>query len=231
MSLSHSHTIRKIYYKGYPRSEPYERIDHPHHVGLWFNFGNVNGLDFWNNSSAIAPERKKEYGSIRLDSIIEMNSSKGELTTLSSWVDYQEDKLLSEKTTYIFSGVGNEYRFIERISQLTAEQVVTFKSDKEGFFGLRVDRAFETPEDKPVKRLDASGKPAEEPFIYNEGVNGVYRNHEGLTGEAEVWGNRNPGLHCVPKKRGRSLPSSYWITRKTLIIRDGRMRADTDYFR
>eukprot|EP01051_Picozoa_sp_SAG22_P008244 SAG22_NODE_617_length_8527_cov_70.297342_1_plen_443_part_10 len=23
-----------------------ERVDHPHHVGLWFNFGNVNGLDF-----------------------------------------------------------------------------------------------------------------------------------------------------------------------------------------
>ena len=25
---------------------PGERIDHPHHVGLWFNYGDVNGLDF-----------------------------------------------------------------------------------------------------------------------------------------------------------------------------------------
>ena len=42
--------------RGYPIDpQPYERIDHPHHMGLWFNFGDVNGLDFWNNSSAIAP--------------------------------------------------------------------------------------------------------------------------------------------------------------------------------
>src|SRR5882757_6247314 len=33
-----------------------ERVDHPHHAGLWFNYGNVNGFDFWNNSEAIKPE-------------------------------------------------------------------------------------------------------------------------------------------------------------------------------
>jgi hypothetical protein len=33
-------------------------LDHPHHIGLWFNYENVNGLDFWNNSFAIAPEKK-----------------------------------------------------------------------------------------------------------------------------------------------------------------------------
>ena len=27
-----------------------ERVDHPHHVGIWFNHGEVNGLDFGNNS-------------------------------------------------------------------------------------------------------------------------------------------------------------------------------------
>src|SRR3982751_4889672 len=27
-----------------------ERVDHPHHVGIWFNYGNANGFDFWNNS-------------------------------------------------------------------------------------------------------------------------------------------------------------------------------------
>src|SRR5262245_13653058 len=26
-----------------------ERADHPHHVSVWFNYGNVNGVDFWNN--------------------------------------------------------------------------------------------------------------------------------------------------------------------------------------
>ena len=34
-----------------------ERQDHPHHAGLWFNYGNVNGFDFWNNSDAITGDR------------------------------------------------------------------------------------------------------------------------------------------------------------------------------
>src|SRR5262245_22940598 len=42
--------------RGYPL-EPLqgERVDHPHQVGLWFTYGDVNGLDFWNNSEAIKP--------------------------------------------------------------------------------------------------------------------------------------------------------------------------------
>ncbi|MEI9954727.1 MAG: DUF6807 family protein [Ferruginibacter sp.] len=38
---------------------PGERTDHPHHTGIWLNYESVNGLDFWNNSTAIAPEKKK----------------------------------------------------------------------------------------------------------------------------------------------------------------------------
>src|SRR5260370_30430308 len=36
--------------RGYPlEPRPGERVDHPHHAGMWFNYGNVNGFDFWNN--------------------------------------------------------------------------------------------------------------------------------------------------------------------------------------
>ena len=45
--------------RGYPLEPlPDERVDHPHHAGLWFNYGNVNGFDFWNNSDAIKPEQR-----------------------------------------------------------------------------------------------------------------------------------------------------------------------------
>src|SRR5688500_17669895 len=27
-----------------------EATDHPHHLGSWLNYGNVGGVDFWNNS-------------------------------------------------------------------------------------------------------------------------------------------------------------------------------------
>src|ERR1051326_8392514 len=43
-----------------PRSG--ERVDHPHQVGLWLNSGNVNGLDFWNNSDAIAAKDAPKMG-------------------------------------------------------------------------------------------------------------------------------------------------------------------------
>lgn len=40
--------------RGFPIDpKPGERVDHPHHMGHWFNYGDVNGLDFWNNSDAI----------------------------------------------------------------------------------------------------------------------------------------------------------------------------------
>ena len=41
-----------------------ERIDHPHHVGLWFNHGDVNGFDFWNNSDDITGDRVPKMGTI-----------------------------------------------------------------------------------------------------------------------------------------------------------------------
>src|SRR5690606_40239736 len=52
--------------RGWPLDpRPGERVDHPHHVGMWLNYGDVNGLDFWNNSPSIAAEKKDRYGTIR----------------------------------------------------------------------------------------------------------------------------------------------------------------------
>ncbi len=35
-----------------------ERTDHAHQIGNWFNYGNVNGLDFWGNGAREALIRK-----------------------------------------------------------------------------------------------------------------------------------------------------------------------------
>src|SRR3954471_12835435 len=66
-----------------------ERTDHPHHVGLWFTYESVNGLDFWNNSSAISQERKHLYGSIKHQKVLSSKAKgdRAELQTLSHWVD------------------------------------------------------------------------------------------------------------------------------------------------
>jgi hypothetical protein len=59
-----------------PRSG--ERFDHPHHIGLWFNYGDVNGLDFWNNSAAIPASEKSKYGHIVHKSIKSISSGNEE---------------------------------------------------------------------------------------------------------------------------------------------------------
>ena len=68
--------------RGYPlEPRPGERVDHPHHAGMWFNYGNVNGFDFWNNSDAIKPEGRSKMGSIYQKKIVSTKSGadQGEL--------------------------------------------------------------------------------------------------------------------------------------------------------
>jgi hypothetical protein len=187
--------------RGYPLNpKPFERTDHPHHVGLWLNFGDVNGLDFWNNSFAVKPENKHNYGSIKFKKIIEMNSNTGTLVTASDWVDINNSILLNEKSTFKFNE-DNGVRIIERTTELTAQKEVVFTENKEGMLGLRMDRAFEEPADKPGRFLDAHGKFTEVPVLNNEGVNGVYRNMERISG-GDVWGKRSPWVALRGEKEG-----------------------------
>ena len=61
--------------RGFPLEQrPGERVDHPHHAGLWFNYENVNGIDFWNNSDAIKPENAPKMGTILHRSIASAKS-------------------------------------------------------------------------------------------------------------------------------------------------------------
>lgn len=195
----------KFITRGFPLNpRPFERTDHPHHVGLWFNFGDVNKLDFWNNSYSIKSEDKHKYGSILFEKIVEANDKKGRLVILSNWVDSNKNILLSEKTTYIFGGLKNDIRTIERISELTAKQKVTFTENKEGLLGLRLDRAFEEPTKKAETFLDANGNVTETPVLNNDGVNGIYRNAEGLT-EGDVWGKRSKWVALKANKEGETI--------------------------
>lgn len=190
--------------RGFPLNpRPFERVDHPHHVGLWFNFGDVNGLDFWNNSFAIKPADKPKYGTVKFKKIVSENAKKGELVTSSEWVDVNNNVLLNEETTFTFSGTGYQ-RSIQRTSKLTAVQPVTFTENKEGLIGLRMDRAFEEPATKAEKFLDANGIETEVPVLNNAGVNGVYRNAEGIKGAA-VWSKRSPWVALRADKEGEIL--------------------------
>jgi hypothetical protein len=84
--------------RGWPMDpRPGERVDHPHHVGMWFNYGDVNGHDFWNNSTDIGPEHKGPFGTIVHTGVKSMKSGKdqGELTVTANWLD-KDGKVMVE---------------------------------------------------------------------------------------------------------------------------------------
>lgn len=176
--------------RGFPyEPRPFERVDHPHHAGLWLNYGDVNGLDFWNNSYAITETEKHKYGSIHHDQIGQMDEDKGMLSVKSYWRTPEGVDLLEETTEFVFSEEG-ETRTIDRKTRLTALQDVSFKDNKEGMIGIRVTRELELPSDKPAEYTDAEGNVTEVKVMNNEGISGNYYSSEGLSG-AEVWGTRN----------------------------------------
>jgi len=178
--------------RGFPLEPmPGERVDHPHHVGFWFNYGDVNGLDFWNNSDSIDVDKRDRYGTIVHSEItrVESGNDKAELGVKMNWNAPDGKTLLVEETTFVIRADGNE-RTIDRITKLTAQdEQVNFDDNKEGMIAIRVTRALEHPSDEPEIFTDASGNPTEVPTLNNEGVNGLYYNSEGDEG-GDCWGKR-----------------------------------------
>ncbi|MDR7128264.1 hypothetical protein J2X69_000592 [Algoriphagus sp. 4150] len=185
--------------RGWPITpRPGERVDHPHHLGLWFNYGDVNGLDFWNNSSDI--KDKTNYGHIAHKSIKSVKSGKeeGVLEVSMDWMNSKGEVLLTENTTFIFRGKDDQ-RSIDRIATLTAPNgEVKLTDNKEGMLGLRTARQLEHPSDKPEIFTDASGKATDVPTMNNEGITGMYLSSKGVEGH-DVWGTRGEWVSLTGK--------------------------------
>jgi hypothetical protein len=145
-----------------------ERVDHPHHAGMWFNHGDVNGFDFWNNSDDVTGERAKKMGTIHHRRIVEAKGGddRGQLSVETEWIDGAGTPLIREQTQFVFRGSGDA-RSIDRITTLTAlAHKVLFRDNKEGTFGMRVASELEQPA-------------------------GLYVSSDGKKGDA-VWGTRGP---------------------------------------
>jgi hypothetical protein len=193
--------------RGYPfATRAGERVDHPHHVGMWLNYESVNGFDFWNNSTAIKDRSK--YGTIKHTGITQTNGGYGKanLSVTADWIDTdgKGSTLLKEKTTYIFHAKGNQ-RIIDRITTLTAlGETVVFKDVKDGFFAIRVARELEHPSDKPDIFVDANGIETKVDKLDNTGITGNYHSSEGLEGD-NVWSTRGKWVNLAGKIKGEDI--------------------------
>ena len=176
--------------RGYPLApRDGERVDHPHHAGMWFNYGNVNGFDFWNNSDAIKPEGRDKMGTIHHQKMVSAKSgaTKGELVVDSLWTTGTNKDVLNQTTKYVFWQSGDA-RYIDMTITLTALDKVVFHDDKEGLLGIRVAHFLESATEKGGIFNDASGKPTKVESTM-PGATGVYMTSEGVKGDA-VWSTR-----------------------------------------
>jgi hypothetical protein len=161
--------------RGFPlEPQPNDSKDHPHHIGLWLNYGDVGGADFWGNSAAIRKQPPgPKHGSIVHRSVDEAKGGpgKGELAVTAEWVMPDGKPALREKTRFTFAA-GDGRMAIDRVATLTATAApVPFPDNKEGMFALRLARSLEHP----------GGK--------NPEGTGSYRSSEGKVGD-DVWGTR-----------------------------------------
>ncbi|CAN5546842.1 hypothetical protein BH11BAC3_BH11BAC3_22370 [soil metagenome] len=176
--------------RGFPMNpKPGEPTDHPHHLGLWFNFENVNGLDFWNNSFAIPAAKKSQYGWIKTDVILEIkDGNTGLLSYHANWTNQQKDVLLEETTIFEFSGDAHQ-RIIDRITTLKANTEVTFNDAKDGMLGLRVAHELQMPSLKDEKFTDDKGNVTIVKKSADNVASGNYLTSEGKQGD-DAWSTR-----------------------------------------
>ncbi|MBC7400819.1 MAG: PmoA family protein [Mucilaginibacter sp.] len=171
-----------------------DATDHPHHIGLWFNYENLNGLDFWNNSYAIPAAKKSQYGWIRTDKVLETkNGTTGSLTYHANWTNQAKEVILEETTRFEFSGTGSQ-RVIDRITTLKAVMDAKFNDAKDGMLGLRLAHELQMPTKEDQKFTDDKGivtvvKGGTDPL-----ANGNYLTSAGKEGDA-AWSTR--GVWCL----------------------------------
>lgn len=166
-----------------------EPTDHPHHIGLWFNFENLNGLDFWNNSYAIPKEKKNLYGWVRTDKLLETASGKtGVLVYHANWTNQQKQVIVEETTRFEFSGTQNQ-RTIDRITTLKADTEAVFKDAKDGLLGFRLAHELQIPATEDQKFTDNKGNVTLVKGGTDKVANGNYLTSEGKTGDA-AWSTR-----------------------------------------
>jgi len=179
------HPIRaasgKIVNRSFPAGQvPGETTDHPHHAGLWYGHGDVNGFNYWaiQNVPTKPSDADKTMGRIVLKKVASVKSGKesGTIDVVLDWLKPDGKILLTETRRMTFHS-HPELRIIDFDFDLAAVDKVVFRDTKEGTFAMRMATALEEPPEKE--------KPGGTPRT------GKLVNAQGGEREANVWGKRS----------------------------------------
>jgi hypothetical protein len=171
----------KIVNRSFPSGQlPGETTDHPHHAGLFYGHGDVNGYNYWaiQNVPTAPSKADATMGRIVLKNVASVKSGKesGTVDVALTWLKPDGKPLLTETRRMTFYA-HPELRIIDFDFDFTAIDKVVFRDTKEGTFAMRMATALEEPA--------AKAKP--------DGAmrTGKLLNAQGGEGEANVWGKRS----------------------------------------
>jgi hypothetical protein len=170
----------KIVSRSFPAGQlPGETTDHPHHAGLFYGHGDVNGYNYWavQNVARPQPPDSPNFGRIVLQKIASVKSGKesGSLDVVLTWLKPDGAPLMTETRKMTFYA-HPELRIIDFDFDFAATDTVVFRDTKEGTFAMRMATVLEEPPLKPA------GGPAR---------TGRLLNAQGAEREANVWGKRS----------------------------------------
>lgn len=159
---------------------PGESTDHPHHAGLFYGHGDVNGYNFWAIRNEAVPPSKASatMGRIVVKDLgaVTSGDKTGSIAVVLSWLKPDGKPLLTERRTMTFHA-HPELRIIDMDLDLEALEQVVFRDTKEGTFAMRMATVLDEPRPNPKP-----GEPVR---------TGTLRNAQGGQGEANVWGKRS----------------------------------------
>jgi methane monooxygenase PmoA-like len=163
----------KIVNRSFPAGQlPGETTDHPHHAGLFYGHGDVNGFNYWAIENVPTPASKADatMGRIVLVRVVSVTSGQesGSVDIIFNWLKPDGAPLLTERRKMTFHA-HPELRIIDFDFDFAALEKVVFRDTKEGTFAMRMATAIEERSPKP----------------------GTLRNAQGGVGEANVWGKRS----------------------------------------
>ena len=189
------HPLRSASGKPVTRFYPMETVageshDHPHHRGLWFTHGIVNGYDFWANEESQKGEGKGK-GRVVLKKVNDLKSGKksGLVAATFDWEDPKGKALLTESRTMTFYS-DKTLRTIDFDITLTAKEQVKFGDTKEGTFAIRLAAGLEEKEKKSLASPPRTGTMVAA---------------DGRKGEKAVWGKRSPWVDYAGELEGEKL--------------------------
>ena len=177
--------------RGYPfETRDGDTIDHPHQVGCWLAYANVDGIDFWNSSKFRTAKEMEKMGRVVHKRLVSKRTSRhgAVLVTEADWVKPTGEIVLTEKTRYRFRAHGAGRR-IDRETTLTAASGdVIFGDNKDGFFGLHLASELEQADQTDAKITSAKGviSTGRPPEL----LSGKFWNSERRHAEKEIWGTR-----------------------------------------